>query len=45
MINRHGILHGIFTQFESEELSLKFLMLLDSLIFILLSDRLATGSL
>jgi hypothetical protein len=45
IINRHGILHGIFTQFESEELSLKFLMLLDSLAFSIFSDRLATGSL
>ena len=45
MPNRHGILHGKFTQFETEELSLKFLILLDSLAFILVSDRMAMGTL
>lgn len=42
MINRPGILHGIFTGFECEELSLKFLILLDSLSFTLLSDKMVS---
>lgn len=42
-INRHGILHGIFSGFESEELTLKMLFLLDGLAFILLSDKIASG--
>ena len=38
-INRHGIAHGIYTGFESEEISLKYLILLDLLSFILLHDK------
>jgi len=38
-INRHGIAHGIYTKFESEEISLKYLVLLDLLSFILLHDK------
>ena len=44
IINRHGILHGNFTGFESETISLKFLILLDSLSFILLHDKILTKS-
>lgn len=43
--NRPGIVHGIFSGFESEELALKFLLLLDGLAFVLLSDRMALGKL
>ena len=45
IVNRHGILHGVFSQFENEELSLKYLILLDTLAFILVADRMATGTL
>jgi len=39
IINRHGILHGEFTEFENEGISLKYLILLDSLSFLLLHDK------
>lgn len=38
-INRHGIVHGAYTRFESKELSLKYLILLDLLSFVLLHDK------
>lgn len=41
-INRHGIAHGIFTGFESEEVSLKYLILLDLLSYIILHDKMLT---
>jgi hypothetical protein len=41
-VNRHGILHGEFVGFESKLLSLKYLILLDSLGFVLLQHRLTT---
>ena len=44
-INRHGIAHGIFTGFECEEISLKYLILLDALSFVLLHDKMLTQSL
>jgi hypothetical protein len=44
-VNRHGIAHGIFTGFECEGISLKYLILLDSLFFILLHDRMLVGAL
>ena len=43
-INRHGIAHGAFTGFECEEISLKYLILLDALSFILLHDKMLTKS-
>jgi|LGVF01.1.fsa_nt_gb hypothetical protein len=43
-INRHGIAHGVYTGFESEELSLKYLILLDLLSFILLHDKMLRQS-
>lgn len=43
IVNRHGIAHGIFTDFECEGISLKYLILLDSLSFILLHDRMLLG--
>jgi hypothetical protein len=44
IINRHGIAHGFFTGFECEEISLKYLILLDALFFILLHDKMLTRS-
>jgi hypothetical protein len=44
-VNRHGIAHGVFTGFESQELALKFLILIDCLAFILLQDKLLCGRL
>lgn len=45
MVNRHGIAHGIFTGFECKAISLKYLILMDTLSFILLHDKILTGSL
>jgi hypothetical protein len=44
-INRHGVAHGIFTGFECKGVSLKYLILLDSLAFLLLHDKMVTHSL
>jgi hypothetical protein len=44
-INRHGIVHGLFTGFECKEISLKYLILVDMLSYILLNDRIAEGNL
>jgi hypothetical protein len=44
-VNRHGIVHGVFTGFECEPISLKYLILLDSLAFILLHDKVLRGKL
>ncbi|MFH1061951.1 MAG: hypothetical protein V1747_03580 [Candidatus Omnitrophota bacterium] len=44
-VNRHGILHGIFTNFECRELALKFLILMDALAFIILADKASSGKL
>lgn len=41
-INRHGILHGLFKGFECKEISLKYLLLLDSLSLLLLQDKIIT---
>jgi hypothetical protein len=42
-VNRHGIAHGVFTGFETQELALKFLILLDCIAVILLQDQLIRG--
>jgi len=42
-IDRHGIVHGVFTGFETQELALKCLLLLDCLAIILLQDQLVRG--
>jgi hypothetical protein len=42
-VNRHGIAHGVFTGFETQELALKFLILIDCVAFILLQDQLVRG--
>ena len=44
-VNRHGVAHGIFTGFECKGVSLKYLILLDSLAFLLLHDKMVTHSL
>lgn len=44
-VNRHGIAHGKFVDFETADISLKYLVLLDSLAFVLLHDRIVTDSL
>jgi len=44
-INRHGILHGDFTDFECKEISLKLLILFDALAYVLLNDRVVSGNL
>jgi len=44
-VNRHGILHGVFTDFESESISLKYLILFEGLSFLLLHDRCIRGAL
>lgn len=45
MVNRHGIAHGSFTGFESHDISLKYLILLDALAFILLHDKMIANTL
>jgi hypothetical protein len=42
-VNRHGIAHGVFTGFETQELALKFLILIDCVAFVLLQDQLIRG--
>jgi hypothetical protein len=44
-VNRHGIVHGVFTGFECQDIALKYLILMDSLGFVLLHDRMASGTL
>lgn len=45
LINRHGVLHGAFVNFESEILSAKYLCLLDGLSYLILNDRIIRGGL
>jgi hypothetical protein len=42
-VNRHGIVHGVFTGFETQELALKLLILIDCVAFVLLQDQLIRG--
>lgn len=44
-INRHGIAHGVFTGFESRDIALKYLVLLDGLALLLLHDKTLTNRL
>lgn len=44
-VNRHGIVHGTFVGFESESISLKYMILLDALGFVLMHDRVIAGEL
>ena len=42
-VNRHGIAHGVFTGFETKKISLKYLILVDSLALVLLHDKILRG--
>jgi hypothetical protein len=44
-VNRDGIAHGIFAGFETRDIALKYLILLDSLAFVVFHDRLVAGTL
>ena len=44
-INRHGIVHGIFTGFEARDIALKYLVLVDALALLMLHDRIVCGTL
>ena len=44
-VNRHGIAHGKFTGFESRDMALKYLVLLDGLALLLLHDKMLTDQL
>ena len=44
-MTRNGIAHGIFKNFENRDIALKYLILLDSLTYILLHDKLLTEKL
>lgn len=44
-VTRHGIAHGVFKGFENRDIALKYLILLDSLAYVLLHDKLLTGTL
>jgi len=45
IINRHGVLHGKFKGFECEEISLKYLILLDVVSSNILHDKMLTKAL
>lgn len=44
-MTRHGIAHGIFKNFENRDITLKYLILLDALAYVLLHDKLLAGTL
>ena len=44
-VTRHGIAHGSFKNFENRDIALKYLILLDSLAYVLLHNKLLTGTL
>lgn len=44
-VNRHGIAHGAFTGFETRDIALKYLVLLDALALLILQDKMVSGSL
>ena len=44
-INRHGIVHGAFTNFETRDMALKYLVLLDALALLILHDKMVSGTL
>jgi hypothetical protein len=44
-VTRHGVSHGRFTGFESRDIALKYLILLDALSYVILHDKLLTGTL
>ena len=44
-VNRHGIVHGVFTGFETKNIALKYLVLVDALALVILHDRVVSGTL
>ena len=42
-VNRHGIVHGVFTGFEARDIALKYLVLMDALALVMLHDRIVSG--
>lgn len=45
LVNRHGIAHGVFVNFDNQVVSLKYMILLDALATLILHDRMVGGSL
>ena len=41
-VNRHGIVHGVFTGFEARDIALKYLVLMDALALVMLHDRIVS---
>ena len=41
-VNRHGIVHGVFTSFEARDIALKYLVLMDALALVILHDRIVS---
>ena len=44
-VTRHGIAHGRFIGFENRDIALKYIVLLDSLAYVMLHDKLLGGTL
>lgn len=44
-VTRHGIAHGRFIGFENRDIALKYIVLLDSLGYVMLHDKLLAGTL
>jgi hypothetical protein len=44
-VTRHGIAHGRFVGFENRDIALKYIVLLDSLAYVLPHDKLISGTL
>ncbi len=44
-VNRHGIVHGVFTGFEARDIALKYLVLMDALALVMLHDLIVSGTL
>jgi len=42
-ISRHGVVHGCYVNFENRELSMKLLILMDGLTFLILHDQIVSG--
>jgi hypothetical protein len=43
-VTRHGVAHGRFMGFEGRDIALKYLILLDALSYVILHDKLLTGT-
>ena len=44
-VNRHGIVHGVFTSFQAKNIALKYLVLVDALALVMLHDQVVSGTL